>query len=213
MPDGASGRPSFLWTGAGAMVGWAAAVVMAVAVSHGASGRAAGGAAALAVAAGLATVAFRVEASRAFGPPGSPERRARRLAPGVVVRRTAAGFAGAALFAIVLGATDDGTWREAVAMGVVFGAALAASLNWRAWRRPDEDPIPAPRPKPEVPPHDRRVDLRRGEVVGVVFAVLGIVGAPSGLADGDAGMALVGLALVVGGGWFAYWCSSRPEVR
>jgi hypothetical protein len=205
----------------------AAAAVLAVVTSR--AGRdgdpapaVAAWAVATAIAIGLAVWAFRVEAERVFGPPGSPERRRRRLSPAQLVRSLGAGVLAAGAFGLILVLLSivDDSFPSAgrlplivLYLAPVYGAADA----WSTWAAEDDDEagpevegIPARSvPRPAAPPRDREKDLRRGFVVCVLLGLLGVLGAVEGFVNGDWQSAGVGLALAAGSAGLILWVGAR----
>jgi hypothetical protein len=181
-------------------------------------------AAATAIAGGLGVWAFRVEAERAFGPPGSPERRRRRLTRAQLARNFGAGaLAGGAagvLVVLVSSVDDSGPsgWRLAF-MFVYFGVLFGAAFTWNVWAAVDEDAIPGvdgiparsvPQPV-AAPPRDRRADVRRGIVVCALLAVLGVLAAVEGVTDGDGMRTGIGIGLAAGSTGLLLWAASQEE--
>jgi hypothetical protein len=182
-------------------------------------------AAATAIASGLVAWAFRVEAERAFGPPGSPERRRRRLTRAPLARSFGAGaLVGGAVAVVVLllSRTDDsGPTGERLAFLVVyFSFVYGAAFAWNVWAAVDEDEavakvggIPArsvPQPV-AAPPRDRHADRRRGIVVCALLAVVGVLAAVEGVVDGDGVRAGLGIGLAAGSTGLLLWAAAQEE--
>jgi hypothetical protein len=216
----------FGWTGA---AGGAAALLALVTVGEWRDGDpvrvVAALAAATAIASGLAARAFRVEAERAFGPPGSPERRRRRLSRAQLTRSFGAGaLAGGAagvLVHLVSQVDDSGPSGDRMAVLVVyFGLLYGAVFAWNVWAAVDEDEaapdldgVPArsvPRPV-AAPPRDRQADRRRAIVVCALLAVVGVLVAVEGVMDGDGVRTGLGIGLAAGTGGLLLWAASQEE--
>jgi hypothetical protein len=179
--------------------------------------------AAAAIAAAAAVWAFRVDAARAFGPPGSPERRRRRLTSGQLARDLGAGLLVGCALAVLLRFTRDDP-PPALAYQLVFvvliGLLYGVLFAWQRWATVDDqdttadtEAIPArsvPRPVAD-PPRDRGVDIRRGAVVCLLLAVLGVLSAVEGFVGGDGQQAGVGLGLSIGSIALLVWAASRSS--
>jgi hypothetical protein len=182
-------------------------------------------AAATAVACGLVPWAFRVEAERAFGLPGSPERRRRRLTWAQLARSfgTGALVGCAASVLVLLVALIDGSGpsgERLVLLFVYFGLLYGAAFVWIRWAAVDEDEavptadgVPArsvPGPV-ATPPRDRRADRRRAFVVFVLLAVVGGLATVEGFMDGDGVRAGLGFGLAAGGAGLVLWIATQEE--
>jgi hypothetical protein len=180
---------------------------------------------ATAIASGLGAWAFRVEAERAFGPPGSPERRRRRLTRAQLARCFAAGVLVTGAYAVIMllltRLDDSGPSSEGWAfLAVYFSVAWGAVFAWSVWAAVDEDDavpkaggIPArsvPRPV-APPPRDRHADRRRAFVVCVLLAVVGALATVEGLMDGDGVRAGLGFGLAAGCAGVVLWIATQEE--
>jgi len=214
--NGGGQAPSFLRTGAAALVAWGTGQWSLRAALAGRPLTTAAAGAVCLVAAGLAAWAFRVEAARAFGPPGSPERLRRRLSRATVVRTVGIGLGVGALFTVVITASgEDASARRVALVGVAMGVLYGGMIPWSRWRRLKEDPprrlaLPG---RPAPPPRARGQDLRWGRAVGIGFALLGAALVVSAASEGEADDVGIGAVTAVAGGGFALWCQSRPELR
>lgn len=182
-------------------------------------------AAGTAIASGLVVWAFRVEAERVFGPPGSPERRRRRLTRAQLARSFGAGALLTGAFAVVLllvsRGDDSGPSGAGWAVFVGYFSLLYGTLiAWNVWAAVDEDEavpevdgIPArsvPRPV-AAPPRDRQADRRRAIAVCALLAVVGVLAAVEGAMHGDGGRAGAGLGLAAGSAGLLLWAARQEE--
>ena len=178
---------------------------------------------ATAIASGLAAWAFRIEAERAFGPPGSPERQRRRLTGVQLARSFGAGVLVTAAFGLLLHfvsqVDDSGPSGEGLVFFIVYFSLLyGTAFAWNVWAAIDEDADEADRvparsvPQPvAAPPRDRRADLRRAFVVCLLLVVVGGLAAIEGFADGDAARAGIGLGLAAGSGALLVWVATQED--
>lgn len=170
--------------------------------------------AAAAVAGVLALWALSVDADRAFGPPGSPERQRRRLGGSRLARILGVAVllgVGFVLFMrYVVEREPTPSLARLLVAGVLAGLTYGTLFAWSTWaavdedREPDATAIPAP-PRPAAPPLPREVHRRRGEVVCALLAALGLAAGVQAAWNHDWLSAGVGLALAAGSVAIAVW--------